>query len=235
MCAYAHSRMRTAAHARMRTESHVHNCTGALVHMCAVWSYGVMKIAVVNLKGGTGKTLTVMHLAAELMNRQESVFVVDADPQGSALDWANALDWQATAHPKNTIHRQSWLSGVADHVVIDTPPGDLGVATSAMRAADLILIPMQPTGGDFAQFAETAQLVEEVQALTDAHAAVLLTRVVKRTLASVQVREALEPFGVPVLESTVPQAQALAMAYGAKIALGTAYADVLTEIQEMSK
>ena len=193
-----------------------------------------MNLAVVNLKGGTGKTSTVMHLAAELGEEGESVFVVDADPQGSALDWANALDWQATAHPKNTIHRQAWIRGVADHVVIDTPPGDLGIATSAMRAADMILIPIQPTGGDFAQFAETAQLVEEVQALNDARAAVLLTRVVKRTLASIQVREALAPFGIPVLNSTVPQAQAFAMSYGSQVATGTAYADVLAEIREVA-
>lgn len=194
-----------------------------------------MKIAVVNLKGGTGKTSTVMHLAAVLKHAGESVFVVDADAQGDALNWATAMEWEATAHPKSTIHKQTWLNGVAEHVIIDTPPGDLGVTTSALRAADLVVIPLQPTGGDFAQFAETAQLVEEVQALTDAPAVVLLTRVVKRTLAASQVREALEPFGIPVLEAMVPQSQALAMAYGSRITDLGVYSDVLAELRGLVK
>ena len=83
--------------------------------------------------------------------------------------------------------------------------------------------------------AGTAQLVEEVQALTDAPAVVLLTRVVKRTLAAAQVREALEPFGLPVLETEVPQAQALAMAYGSRITDLGVYADVLAELEGIVK
>lgn len=197
--------------------------------------FACMKIAVVNLKGGAGKTTTAMHLAAELKADGGSVFVVDADPQGSALDWANALEWEATSHPKNTIHRQTWLDTVADHVVIDTPPGHLDIATSALRAADLIVVPLQPTTSDFAQFAETVQLVEEVQTLTDAPAAVLLTRVVKRTVAAAQIRDALASYELPVLNAEVPQAQALAMSYGSGIEATPAYTAVLAELKELLK
>lgn len=194
-----------------------------------------MKIAVVNLKGGTGKTSTVMHLAAALRQAGESVLIVDGDPQGSALDWAAAMEWDATAHPHNTIHKQAWLDRTHEHVVIDTPPGDLGVVTSALRAADLVVVPMQPTAGDFSKFAETVQLVEEVQVLTEAPAVVLLTRVVKRTIAAAQIREALAPFGVPVLDIEIPQSQALAMAYGAQITDLGAYADLLSELEGLTK
>lgn len=194
-----------------------------------------MRIAVVSIKGGAGKTTTTMFLAAALKMQGDSVLVVDTDSQGSALDWATKLDWDATAHPKPTLHKQMWLTGSHDHVVIDTPPNDLATAASAMRAADLVVIPLQPTGADFAQFAETAQLVEEVQALTDVRAVVLLTRVVKRTVAAAQVREALEPFGIPVLAAEVPQAQAMAMSYGQEISGLYAYKDVLAELKESVK
>ena len=50
-----------------------------------------------------------------------------------------------------------------------------------------------------------------------------------------EVREALEPFGIPVLDTEVPQAQALAMAYGQKITDAGVYADVLAELKGLVK
>lgn len=51
-----------------------------------------MKLAVVNLKGGTGKTTTATALAAALNNRGRTL-LVDADPQGSALAWSEEADF----------------------------------------------------------------------------------------------------------------------------------------------
>jgi chromosome partitioning protein len=41
-------------------------------------------VAVVNQKGGSGKTTLAMQLAGTLAKRDERVLVVDADPQGTA-------------------------------------------------------------------------------------------------------------------------------------------------------
>ncbi len=49
-----------------------------------------MIIALLNQKGGVGKTTLALHLAAELTQQRREVTVVDADPQGSALDWSQA-------------------------------------------------------------------------------------------------------------------------------------------------
>ena len=196
-----------------------------------------MKIAIVNLKGGAGKTATAVHLAAGLHASGEPVVLVDADPQASALGWTEAAesDWLTVGLPSKTIHQQAArLTANGEHLVIDTPPGDLGVVTSALRAADLVVIPVQPTGTDLSQFAETVQLVEDVQPMTDAKAVVLLTRVVKRTVAAEAVRDALEPFGVPVLDAVVPQSQTVAMAHGRPVRDLGAYAEVLAELRKVA-
>ena len=47
-----------------------------------------MKIGLLNQKGGVGKTTLAVHIADALARRKKKVLLVDADPQGSALDWA---------------------------------------------------------------------------------------------------------------------------------------------------
>jgi len=45
------------------------------------------KIAILNFKGGTGKTTTAVNLSAALASKRQNVLVVDCDPQGSIADW----------------------------------------------------------------------------------------------------------------------------------------------------
>jgi len=47
----------------------------------------VRKIAILNFKGGTGKTTTAINLSHALALKRQSVLVVDCDPQGSVADW----------------------------------------------------------------------------------------------------------------------------------------------------
>ena len=50
-----------------------------------------MRLAITNLKGGTGKTTTAVHLAAGL-GRYGRTLLVDADPQGSATEWTMLME-----------------------------------------------------------------------------------------------------------------------------------------------
>jgi chromosome partitioning protein len=83
-------------------------------------------LVVANLKGGTGKTTTAAYVAHVLHEWGDRVLLVDADPQGSALRWAEVADWPVatTALPTPKLDRD--LPGIVgdrfDAVVIDTPP-----------------------------------------------------------------------------------------------------------------
>ena len=86
-----------------------------------------MILSVLTQKGGAGKTTVALHLAGELSSRGASVLVIDADPQGSALDWAEqrARDGRhrlfgVVGLARETLHREvPDLARSVDHVVID--------------------------------------------------------------------------------------------------------------------
>lgn len=76
-----------------------------------------MIFAFLNQKGGVGKTTLATHIAGELAMRGLHVILLDADPQGSSLDWTQRRSQQglprlfsARASPaKRCIRkRRSW-------------------------------------------------------------------------------------------------------------------------------
>ena len=115
-----------------------------------------MIIALLNQKGGVGKTTLALHLAGEWAGRGKRITLLDADPQGSALDWSQQRSrsdlprlFGVVGLARDTLHREApELARNVDHVVIDGPPRVAGLMRSALLAADLVLIPVQPSSGD---------------------------------------------------------------------------------------
>jgi chromosome partitioning protein len=204
----------------------------------------MLRIVVANLKGGTSKTTTAGYLAHVLYERDRQVLAVDADPQGSLLRWQSDADWAIPAVKLDTpkLHRN--LAGITgdrfDAVVIDTPPLHPEIVASAFRVATHVVIPMAPTSADFERLEAVRDLLEDVAALRpdgeSPLAAVLLTQAVSQAVATRVYRD-LAGQHLPVFKTRVGFLQRFAQAVGAPIwdASATAYGDVLTELEAMSR
>ncbi len=124
-----------------------------------------MILAVVNQKGGCSKTTLSLNLAAAMAAEQRKVLLIDADPQQTAQDWAAvrtiAPTFQVVGMAKPVLHRDlPRLAKDYDDIVIDGAPRNYEVARSAIASADLVLIPVQPSGADFWASRETVALVK---------------------------------------------------------------------------
>ncbi len=191
-------------------------------------------IAVANLKGGTGKTLTAVNLAAALTEGGRTL-LVDADPQGSACAWAALAGAEfpcaVVACPTADIHlRLPTLAAAYTHVVIDTPPGHVDVVRSALLASDLVLLTMPPTAMDLNRLHPTLELLADVERQHPVRLQVLITRSRAGTRLGRAVRSLLETLEVPVLDSEVPLREAYAAGFGAAPVPHVDYTAVLEEI-----
>jgi len=173
-----------------------------------------MIVAVLNQKGGVGKTTIALHLAGEWAGRGLRVTLVDADPQGSALDWSQQRSHQGLPRSfgvvglaRATLHREApELARDADHVVIDGPPRVAGLMRSALLAADLVLIPVQPSPFDGWASAEMLALLAEARVYRPELAArFVLNRCAARTIIARETAETLADHDPPVLAATVGQ------------------------------
>lgn len=167
-------------------------------------------IAVLNQKGGSGKTTIATHLARALQLDGADVLLVDSDPQGSARDWAAVREDQpvpVVGIDRPTIERDLKSIAKKDFVVIDGAPQAADLAVSAIKAASFILIPVQPSPYDIWATADLVELVKQRIEVTDGKlkAAFVVSRAIKGTKIGAEVTEALSGYGLPVLESRITQ------------------------------
>ena len=173
-----------------------------------------MIVALLNQKGGVGKTTLALHLAGRWAGQGKRVLVVDADPQGSALDWSEQRareQWPrlfgVLGLARETLHRElPAIAADADHVIVDGAPRTTGVARSALLAADLVLIPATPSPFDGWASAEMLRLLGEARVFRPELAArMVLNRCAARTSIARETAEALVDHDPPVLGSRIGQ------------------------------
>ena len=178
-------------------------------------------ISLLNQKGGVGKTTLATNIAAALAQGGKKVLLIDADPQGSALDWSAArkepAQFSVVGLPKETIHREiAKLGNGYDWVVIDGPPRVYPVAKSAIAASDIVVIPVQPSPYDVWAAKEIVDLITEIQVIKeDLKAVFAVNRKIVGTAIGRDVATALADYPIPVLKATLSQRVSFAESAGA--------------------
>jgi len=198
-------------------------------------------IALVGNKGGAGKTTLAVNLAAGLA-RQDGVAVIDADPQGSALQW-RAIAGDASAPPvaaaEADLQRQA-ITLLQDYrwVVIDCPPSVHAPQTGAVLGfGDLALIPVQPSPMDLWANVHIEQSIEDAHKINPSLRTLLvINQLEPRTTLSRLVRDALSEIAFPVADTAVRRRaiyRASALQGKSVFDMGRRGADATAEIDQL--
>ena len=183
-------------------------------------------IAVLNQKGGSGKTTIATHLARAIQLEGADVLLVDSDPQGSARDWAAVREDQplsVVGLDRPTIDRDLKSIARKDYIIIDGAPQAHDLAVSALKAANFVLIPVQPSPYDIWATSDLVDLVKQRIVLTEGQlkAAFLISRAIRNTKLGQEVTEALTAYELPILSVRIMQR----VIYPTTAAIGTTVLD----------
>ena len=169
-------------------------------------------VAIVNQKGGTGKTTVATNLAW-LLAETAQVLLLDADPQASSQNWSAGHETASTTLTTRGTTAADLLrfvrSSTADYdwIIIDGPPGITRTTADAVRAADVVLIPAKPSPLDVWAAADIVAAVHARQKASNGSpkAAFVITMTQPRTRLGQSIDEALSEMGLPVLQARTTQ------------------------------
>ena len=175
-------------------------------------------VAILNQKGGTGKTTLSINLSSAFAEIYPTL-LLDADPQGSALDWADSRTAPQMNLDALGVEQASLLRDIRrlapnyGWIIIDGPPGIGRISADAVRAADIVLIPSKPSPFDVWASSDIVEAVQARQQATGgtpkAFFVITMSRVRTRLVAQANV--ALAQYGIPVLKARTTERVAYPM------------------------
>lgn len=136
--------------------------------MCTRENLNMRTIALINQKGGVGKTTVALHLATAFQQHGTDALVLDLDPQASASEWHDA---RTDKLPHVESIQPARLGKVVEHakrigtgvLILDTAPHAEATALDAARVADLVLVPCRPSIMDLRAMRKTVELLKLVK------------------------------------------------------------------------
>lgn len=181
-----------------------------------------MIYAVVNSKGGVGKTTTSVHLST-MLARNGKILLVDGDPQASAASWA-AWRREAGYGPspmtvalsgKAIFEEGRNLASSYDHMVIDAGGRDSSGMRSALLLAGVAVVPLGASNLDAAAMDDLLAVVEEAKQFNEwLDVRLLLARIDPRTKDVCEMMSYLEGKGLNVLKNRICERVAIRRAVG---------------------
>lgn len=202
-------------------------------------------VALLNEKGGAGKSTCAINIACSLHRRGLNVVLVDADPQGTARDWREASPADSNLPPVVVLDRpEGMLGGIktisADVIVVDTPAKAERMAANVVRVADIALVPVQPSGADIWAAAATVKLIQSKRDIGgEINAAFLATRTAGNTnLSKETLRGDWNDYGLDMLDTSVSNRVSYAQSLTDGVSVyettdGKAKAEIDLIVQEM--
>lgn len=158
----------------------------------------MLTLAVMSQKGGAGKSTLSLHLATEAAARGVKALLIDLDPQGNLLGWADrrgdrAPDVQALHASRLDAELASAAAEGYQMAVIDTAPSADRTAMVAAKAASLILVPCRPAQFDMDAVWATLTTCQMVKrpSLVVLNQAPIRSRVVDESLAALRSQQAV--------------------------------------------
>lgn len=168
-------------------------------------------ISVLNQKGGSGKTTISSNLAHAIALDGRKVLLVDSDPQGSLRDWNEANGGElipVVGLDRETLPKDlKAISDGYDFVIIDGAPQIAKMSVAAVKAANLVLIPVQPSPYDIWACADLVDIITARQEVTDGLpiAYFLISRAIKNTKLGNEIKSALVDYELPVMKTYTTQ------------------------------
>lgn len=204
-----------------------------------------MILTLTSRKGGCGKTVLAMAIAATLAREGEDIMLLDTDPNGAAHRWATGIYRGPPLHSRAEADAEpltDLLPSLAERhavVVADTAGFGNQAATVAAAAADLMLVPVAPGEADVLEAQRTVAFVVGLARSTrrSIPVRVIVNRVRRNTMVARHVASEIERLGLPRLDTTISEAVAYSeMSFsGALPAPGAAAEEVAALMAELRR